>query len=90
MPDQIGVAVIGLDHWYSAFSVLDQNNTEQLIVVQEVERTYRQHTTTKEIIACINPENLRSIRIASKLGFLLGGRKKAYGTEFDCYRLRMD
>ena len=44
----------------------------------------------KEIIACINPENLRSIRIASKLGFLLGGRKKAYGTEFDCYRLRMD
>src|SRR5438045_449458 len=23
MPEPIGVAVIGLDHWYSAFSVLD-------------------------------------------------------------------
>jgi RimJ/RimL family protein N-acetyltransferase len=43
-----------------------------------------------EIIACINPDNLSSIRVASKLGFILDGRKRAYGTEFDCYRLLMD
>lgn len=43
----------------------------------------------KEIIACINPENHRSVRLANKLRFLLDGRKMAYGTEFDCYRLQM-
>jgi RimJ/RimL family protein N-acetyltransferase len=50
----------------------------------------RDETGLKEIIACINPENHGSIRIANKLNFLLDGRKKAYGTEFDCYRLRLD
>jgi RimJ/RimL family protein N-acetyltransferase len=44
----------------------------------------------KEIIACIDPENRRSIRVANKLGFFPDGRKQAYGTEFDCYRLRFD
>ncbi|KRR23971.1 GNAT family N-acetyltransferase [Bradyrhizobium retamae] len=44
----------------------------------------------EEIIACINPENERSVRVANKLGFLPDGRKKAYGTEFDCYRLRLN
>ena len=44
----------------------------------------------REIIACIDPENRKSIRVASKLGFVQDGRKKAYGTEFDCYRLRLE
>jgi RimJ/RimL family protein N-acetyltransferase len=42
-----------------------------------------------EIIACINPENMRSISIASRLGFVRAGRKRAYGTEFDLYCLRL-
>jgi RimJ/RimL family protein N-acetyltransferase len=50
----------------------------------------RDEVGLKEIIACINPENHKSIRVASKTGFQLDGRKKAYGTEFDCYRLRLD
>jgi RimJ/RimL family protein N-acetyltransferase len=40
------------------------------------------------IIACINPENERSISIAIRLRFLRVGRKRAYGSEFDLYRLR--
>ena len=43
----------------------------------------------KDIIACINPANRKSMRVANKLGFILDGRKKVYGTEFDCYRLRL-
>src|SRR5262245_16307884 len=42
-----------------------------------------------EIIACINPENVRSISIATRLGFLRAGRKRAYGSEFDLYCLRL-
>jgi RimJ/RimL family protein N-acetyltransferase len=42
------------------------------------------------IIACIDPDNHRSIRVAIKLGFRRDGRKQAYGTEFDCYRLGLD
>jgi hypothetical protein len=40
-----------------------------------------------QIIACINPEKARSISVATRLGFLRAGRKMAYGTEFDLYRL---
>ncbi|WP_346658041.1 GNAT family N-acetyltransferase [Bradyrhizobium sp. 157] len=50
----------------------------------------RDEVGLKEIIACINPENERSVRVANKLGFRPDGRKRAYGTEFDCYRLRLD
>jgi RimJ/RimL family protein N-acetyltransferase len=41
----------------------------------------------KEIIACIDPENIRSIGMATRHGFEQAGRKAAYGTEFDLYRL---
>ncbi len=40
-------------HCGAAFSVLDQNNQERLVVVQEVERTYRQQIVIGEIIATI-------------------------------------
>jgi RimJ/RimL family protein N-acetyltransferase len=40
-----------------------------------------------EIVALINPENLRSIAVATKLGFARAGRRAAYGTEFDLYRI---
>jgi RimJ/RimL family protein N-acetyltransferase len=43
-----------------------------------------------EIIACIDPENVRSISIATRLGFVRIGRKRAYGSEFDLYCLRLD
>src|SRR5215831_5920430 len=49
-----------------------------------------QDLALSEIIACINPENVRSISIATRLGFLRAGRKIAYGTEFDLYCLRSD
>lgn len=41
-----------------------------------------------EVIACIDPENSRSIAVATRLGFVRAGRKAAYDTEFDLYRLR--
>lgn len=40
-----------------------------------------------EVIALIDPENRRSIRVGQRLGFLASGRMSAYGTEFDRYRL---
>jgi RimJ/RimL family protein N-acetyltransferase len=52
-------------------------------------RYARDEVGLNEIIACIDPENERSVRVANKLGFLPDGRKRAYGTEFDCYRLRL-
>ena len=52
-------------------------------------RHARDEIGLEEIVACINPENDKSIRVARKLGFLRDGRKTAYGTEFDCYRLRL-
>jgi RimJ/RimL family protein N-acetyltransferase len=39
------------------------------------------------IVALINPDNARSIAVATRLGFLHAGRRAAYGTEFDLYRL---
>jgi RimJ/RimL family protein N-acetyltransferase len=53
-------------------------------------RYARDEIALKTIIACINPDNHRSIRVVNKLGFVVDGRKAAYGTEFDCYRLRLD
>jgi RimJ/RimL family protein N-acetyltransferase len=40
-----------------------------------------------EIVALINAENARSIAVAIKLGLARAGRRAAYGTEFDLYRL---
>jgi len=40
-------------HSGAAFTVLDQNNEEQLVVVQEVERGWRRLAASGEIIACI-------------------------------------
>jgi acyl-CoA synthetase (AMP-forming)/AMP-acid ligase II len=40
-------------HCGAAFSVLDENSEEQLIVVQEVERSYRQRIAIGEIVAFI-------------------------------------
>lgn len=47
----------------------------------------RSLASLREIIACIDPDNNRSIRVATKLGFRRAGRKQAYGTEYDCYTL---
>ena len=49
----------------------------------------REDVALREIIACIDPDNGRSIRVATKLGFTRSGRKQAYDTEFDCYTLRL-
>lgn len=43
-----------------------------------------------EVVACIDPENSRSIAVAARLGFVRDGRKAAYGTEYDLYRLRRE
>jgi RimJ/RimL family protein N-acetyltransferase len=40
-----------------------------------------------ELVALINPENARSIAVATKLGLARAGRRAAYGTEFDLYSL---
>jgi RimJ/RimL family protein N-acetyltransferase len=40
-----------------------------------------------EVVALINPENLRSIAVATKLGMTRAGRRDAYGTSFDLYRI---
>jgi RimJ/RimL family protein N-acetyltransferase len=40
-----------------------------------------------EVVALINPDNARSIAVATKFGFLHAGRRAAYGTEFDLFRL---
>jgi acyl-CoA synthetase (AMP-forming)/AMP-acid ligase II len=40
-------------HCGAAFSVLDENNQEKVVLVQEVERTHRHHLDTDEIVACI-------------------------------------
>ena len=43
-----------------------------------------------EVIACIDPENGRSIAVAARLGFVRAGRKAAYDTAFDLYRRRRE
>jgi RimJ/RimL family protein N-acetyltransferase len=40
-----------------------------------------------EIVALINPDNIRSIAVATKLGMVRSGRRGAYGTSFDLYRI---
>lgn len=40
-----------------------------------------------EVVALINPANLRSIAVATKLGMVRAGRRDAYGTSFDLYRI---
>jgi RimJ/RimL family protein N-acetyltransferase len=40
-----------------------------------------------EIVALIDPGNERSIAVATRLGFGRSGRREAYGTQFDLYRL---
>ena len=61
-------------HCGAAFSALDQGNEERLVVVQEVERTYRQQIVTGEIIACIREAITREHDVAShKIGLIRTG-----------------
>jgi acyl-CoA synthetase (AMP-forming)/AMP-acid ligase II len=53
-------------HCGAAFSVLDHNNEEQLVVVQEVERTYRHQIAIDEIIASIREAITREHDIATR------------------------
>jgi acyl-CoA synthetase (AMP-forming)/AMP-acid ligase II len=53
-------------HGGAAFSVLDQNSEERLVVVQEVERTYRQQIVIGEIIATIREAITREHDIATR------------------------
>lgn len=39
-----------------------------------------------QIVALINPQNVRSIAVATKLGMVRAGERDAYGTSFDLYR----
>lgn len=41
-----------------------------------------------EVVALIDPDNVRSVAVATKLGLSRAGRRAAYGTEFDLYRRR--
>jgi acyl-CoA synthetase (AMP-forming)/AMP-acid ligase II len=50
----------------AAFSMLDQNGEEQLVVVQEVERTHRQQITIDEVIASIREAITRDHDIAPR------------------------
>jgi acyl-CoA synthetase (AMP-forming)/AMP-acid ligase II len=52
-------------HCGAAFGVHGQNNEEQLVVVQEIERTYRQHSGIEEIIACVREAVTREHDIAA-------------------------
>jgi acyl-CoA synthetase (AMP-forming)/AMP-acid ligase II len=51
-------------HGGAAFSVLDKGDEEQLVVVQEVERIYRQQIVVEEIIACVREAITREHDIA--------------------------
>jgi acyl-CoA synthetase (AMP-forming)/AMP-acid ligase II len=53
-------------HCGAAFSVLDQNNEEQLVIVQEVKRTYRQQIALVECIASIREAITREHDIAPR------------------------
>jgi acyl-CoA synthetase (AMP-forming)/AMP-acid ligase II len=52
-------------HCGAAFSVLDKNGEEQLIVVQEVERTHRRQIAIAEIVACIREAITREQDVAA-------------------------
>jgi acyl-CoA synthetase (AMP-forming)/AMP-acid ligase II len=53
-------------HCGAAFSVHDQNNEEQLVIVQEVERAYRQQVAIGEILATIREAITREHDIAPR------------------------
>jgi len=53
-------------HCGAAFSVPDQNDEEQLVVVQEVERTFRRQIATEEIIASIREAIVREHEVAAR------------------------
>ena len=53
-------------HCGAAFSVLDHNNEEQLVLVQEVERTSRRQVAIEEIIASIREAITREHEIAAR------------------------
>jgi acyl-CoA synthetase (AMP-forming)/AMP-acid ligase II len=53
-------------HCGAAFSVPDHNGEEQLVLVQEVERTFRLHIATEEIIAAIREAITREHEIAAR------------------------
>jgi acyl-CoA synthetase (AMP-forming)/AMP-acid ligase II len=51
-------------HGGAAFAVLDGNDEEQLVVVQEIERTFRHQIATTEIVASIREAIVRNHDIA--------------------------
>jgi len=53
-------------HCGAAFSVLDQNDEEQLVVVQEIERSYRQQIDIEEVLASIREAITREHEIAAR------------------------
>jgi acyl-CoA synthetase (AMP-forming)/AMP-acid ligase II len=53
-------------HCGAAFSVTDQNDKEQLVVVQEVERIFRRQIAIEEIIASIREAITREHEIAAR------------------------
>jgi acyl-CoA synthetase (AMP-forming)/AMP-acid ligase II len=53
-------------HCGAAFSVPDQNDQEQLVVVQEVERTFRREIAIEEIIALIREAIIREHEVAAR------------------------
>jgi acyl-CoA synthetase (AMP-forming)/AMP-acid ligase II len=59
-------------HCGAAFSVLSQNDEEQLIVVQEVERMHRQQIIIGDVISCIREAITREHDIAAHKIVLIG------------------
>jgi acyl-CoA synthetase (AMP-forming)/AMP-acid ligase II len=53
-------------HCGAAFSVPDRNDEEQLVVVQEVERTFRRQIASEEIVASIREAITREHEIAAR------------------------
>jgi acyl-CoA synthetase (AMP-forming)/AMP-acid ligase II len=53
-------------HCGAAFSVPDHNGEEQLVLVQEVERTFRRQVASEEIIASIREAVTREHEIAAR------------------------
>jgi acyl-CoA synthetase (AMP-forming)/AMP-acid ligase II len=55
-----------LRHGGAAFGVLDRNDEEQLVVVQEVERTYRQRIAESEMVHSVREAIARDHDIAAR------------------------
>jgi acyl-CoA synthetase (AMP-forming)/AMP-acid ligase II len=53
-------------HGGAAFGVLDRNDEEQLVVVQEVERTYRQRIAESEMVHSVREAIARDHDIAAR------------------------